>query len=904
MNLFCSERVANFLEEVRSTGHFSSNERSFVLEVMLQQLREDRTNEQLALPWAAISSRLMAEHGLGEARHLVDSVLAACHSAALPGSSAFGLVLHFASGALELGGTADVLAVLPRASLLSRLLSRSSSPSEWLAQLAAKIIERRQQLLGPDRPVDELVRCFQAARAPQGFQAHLCSFDGTPIVALPPAECEQLRTFILLIDDHEVSRNPAQLRADAQAHAADFRATADLASLAKLVATLREGLLQVTCKRPFRVQCMCVGGFLLHQVNGLSRRAASQVRRALKGRLGQVATGEGKSLIVVMLALANALQGRFVDIITSTQSLARRDVGEFHELFDFFGVSVSSIAVEQPTKEDFNGRVLYGTNTDFEFAILRDGVYETHTRQTEVVAGQWVPRPSDVAIVDESDNLFLDASLNAARIAYPTGISFTWAYAPIFHLVKSKTESAGSSRAACPTPAELRAHLQTYDGGAHAAQLASLDGRKLQLWMDSAMTALYKKRREIDYVVHAGQVVIVDVDTGRLQRSSRWSAGLHEMVEVKEQVKVRAESATIASLAHPSFFEHYDTVYGITGTVGEPQEREEVQRVYGLDSFDVPPHQPCRRERWPTRVFPTQEQKWQAMLESVCEVCRTRAVLILVPNILESLGFSQLLAEHQIHHQVFNDRQKEDEVFLIHKAGQKGAVTVATNTAGRGTDIKLSPALLETGGLHVIFGCMPVNLRVECQGLGRSGRQGQPGSNQIFIARDEPLVKEFLERCTDQAAGEAGTVKCLYDARTMQVLALSQLRERLSARERVLYQALCLFFEDQTWLAAAWPRFLPRASEAYAAVAEGSPGSPVLGELYRRLRLTFRWQWAAFFSERSERGELQGPEELYGAFLEQAQWYLSHHKLGDKLPEVSLLRTFFAHYLPQTALVA
>jgi len=351
------------------------------------------------------------------------------------------------------------------------------------------------------------------------------------------------------------------------------------------------------------------------------------------------------------------------------------------------------------------------------------------------------------------------------------------------------------------------------NNGTYSEKVKNITDKKLIKWINAVKNAKLKEIK-IDYVVQQSKVIIVDLDTGRLQIGSRWSNGIHEMVEVKESVIAKSESGTIASISHPSFFDFYKILNGITGTAGEIQERDEVRNVYGIDTFDVPPHRPCLRKRLPTCILKSKDTKLNAIVKATKLILKTRPILILMSDIRTSNMMSDLLKKNGIHHLVLNEEQQESEELIVYKAGQIGNVTVATNTAGRGTDIKITKAALESGGLHVIFGAFPSNLRVECQGLGRSARQGQPGSNEIFISMDEKLVQELitsqninisipefdLNGKSISLEAEMSFVEALYNARTKLIISVSEQRCHTTALERIRFVSLQYFFNDQEWL--------------------------------------------------------------------------------------------------------
>jgi hypothetical protein len=846
-------RCMDFVHDIRLVAGLSPADRAFILVTALNALK---TQLQESLPclrsWGAIASVSIAELGLVASIFLRDSVHTALRSAS-PSAPQLKTFIIFFSAATEAGDTQDVVKVTKK------------KFSDWARELAIVVSNSRN--LGPDREIDELIHCFgkSSVSGTNTFQPHLFSFDGTPVVTLPTNHLQQLREVIVEVERCEAvdgMLDAIQIKQLSQDRADLFLAEPAIQRLGQFICVVREGFFQATKKKPFRIQCMTLASFMLPL---LAINAADAHR--FKGRLGQAATGEGKSISVSMTALLFALMHRHVDVITSSQALARRDAEEFHELFQFFGISASTIAVQQPSRDDFNAMVLYGTNTDFEFAQLREGTYLRQLRMIDPHGnGSWLPRVPDVVIVDESDSLLLDAACNSARIACQNGASFTWIYSPIFRFIKELKESVPATLFSLSLQngmliPRLLAILREYEGGVYRSKLERISDRQLICWMNAANVALLRTR-DIHYVVKQHRVVIVDYNnTGRFQESSRWSNGIHEMVEVKEGVEVEPESGTIASISHPSFFDEYRYLLAITGTAGEPQEREEIRQVYGIDTFDVPPHRPCLRKRLPTRIYRSRKEKFAAMVESVRGLCGTRSVLVLMPDITSSIDFSTLLSAAGIRHLVLNEQQQESEDLIIYKAGQVGSVTVATNTAGRGTDIKISKALLAALGLHVIFGGFPANLRVECQGLGRSARQGQPGSNQIFISVDEPFVIELLRSMTTSppafsptgamipADQEKEFVQALYLARTANIVTVSSQRCRTTALERVRFATLQYFFADQAWFVHDGLVARNEACQLAYETVRGSKALLPLTSLCERLHEWFRVSWTIYFSK-------------------------------------------------------
>lgn len=810
----------------------------------------------------------------------------------------FSFLINVLQSIIEIESEEDVMRCFEQSSF---------SPVDYMNDVTNALKQRIEKLridrLGVDRTVDELIEAFGSAADPDHkFEPHSFTFDGTPIVTLPPEELDLLRKIITVVESVDASTYSSNYLKEQAIHSAAETVKKPTARhIGELIAYVREGVYRIKQKRPFRIQCMCLAAFLIPICN-----PKKSSKSALKGRLAQVATGEGKSIIVAMTSATFALLGQTVDVITSSRPLAIRDALEFSPFFQFWGLRVSHIAVQNPTTSHFNAEILYGTNTDFEFTELREGCYLRSIRMFDPYkTNSWVPRPKEVSIVDEADNLFLDAAQNSARIAYSTGSSFTWVYAPIFNFVVRHPKDQGAIPAS-----SIRQHLKEMQGGYYAEMAELLTDAQLEGWVQAVYLALQRKR-DTHYIVRQKKVLIIDLDTGRIQESSRWSRGIHEMVEVKEGVPVQVESGTIGSVAHPSFFDGYKTVLGITGTAGEPEEREEIMRMYGVDSFDVPPHRPCLRERLPSLIFATTAEKNKRIVESALEKRRMTSVLVLVPTIKESNDISALIKNAsggKVCCLVLNETQRENEDFILLKASHMGTILVATNTAGRGTDIRLSKEVIENGGLHVIYGAFPPNLRVECQGLGRSARQGQPGSNQIFISLDEELVKNLLgPSYTFESTSMEECVKLLYAARTQQIRIESKQRSRATALERVHFACLQHFFSDQRWFHEV---LFSLSNSAAVKVLRNllatthSKMQASIEEVLQRLRECFRILWVLFFTQLSDQrdpslaiepceGDMEAlkrqGEDLYKLFIRKSRWVTRNdckENLADSLKAI------------------
>ena len=332
----------------------------------------------------------------------------------------------------------------------------------------------------------------------------------------------------------------------------EFKNNPNYINLSKLIAIISLGVSNVMNMTPYLIQCLSVSSFLMHYIEINENKNLN-----LKGKLAQIKTGEGKSLIIAMLSLANALMGNFVDVITSTHYLAERDQIKFKNFYAHFDVSSSNIIKNDPHRSDYNGIILYGTNTDFEFTLLREGIYKKkklYTIPLYSTDNTLVERTYDVAIVDECDNLFLDTARNSARISHPSKYSFNWIY-PLIYQYFLKNENNFN-------PKELRNILLNYENGKYKSDLQKLNDDKLKELFDSAKIAK-KKKINSDYVIGIDEetskkkIKIVSQNTGRIQHGCRWANGIHEFIELKERIEPETESNVIGSISHPTYFENY-----------------------------------------------------------------------------------------------------------------------------------------------------------------------------------------------------------------------------------------------------------------------------------------------------------------------------------------------------------
>lgn len=503
--------------------------------------------------------------------------------------------------------------------------------------------------------------------------------------------------------------------------------TANSEDIAKLVAIGRLGM-RITLKDcPFITQVWAVLAALDHE----------------NGCIGQIQTGEGKTYIAVLkcfvLSMIHDGQGH---IISSDHILAKRDQAKCEKFFKPFGISTSHICDSFPDASRFQARILYGTATDFEFALMREMM------DGSILFPDWARTKNDLfpwVEVDEVDNLSIDTTMNGARLGAPSEATFDWVYAPILKFIKENSDPNGMVEFTNKKIEALREYLKKYMDGKFASQVIALTDIRLKGWMIAAYEALFRKREKIDYLVGWSEsskgakvrsIQIVDFEnTGRIMHGSRWCGGVHEFVEAKHGLEIERESIVPISMSHPVLYQNYARKFGVTGTNGGQVERDETEQIYGIPSFDVPTHRSPKRVDLPTSLCETDSNHLEAIYQKIDScIKQKRPVLVLCETIEETERLGKLLEERKVGFELLNENQKKKEEEILEKAGLPGAVTIATNTAGRGTDIKPSEESLRQGGLHVILANYPASERVEKQARGRAGRQGQPGSSEMILS--------------------------------------------------------------------------------------------------------------------------------------------------------------------------
>ncbi len=484
-------------------------------------------------------------------------------------------------------------------------------------------------------------------------------------------------------------------------------------------AVVREAGKRVLDMRHFDVQLM--GGVVLHE-----------------GRIAEMRTGEGKTLVATLPIVLNALTGRGVHLVTVNDYLARRDADWMGRLYRALGMSVGVIVHGMDDTErqaSYRCDITYGTNNEFGFDYLRDNM--------KFRAEDMVQRDLHYAIVDEVDSILIDEARTPLIISGPAEESTSF-YARVNSVIPFLKKDADYT-----VDEKARQVLLTEDAGIPKLErLLSVDNLydpgniEVLHHVNQALKAHILFHRDVDYMVKDGEVVIVDEFTGRLMPGRRWSDGLHQAVEAKEGVKIENENQTLATITFQNYFRMFDKLAGMTGTADT--EAAEFQQIYKLAVTIVPTNQPMVRQDLSDQIYRTEKEKFQAVLEEVTELhAQGRPVLVGTVSIEKSERLSGLLTRHGVPHNVLNAKHHEQEAQIIAEAGHPGRVTIATNMAGRGVDIKLGEGVVGKGGLHIIGTERHESRRVDNQLRGRAGRQGDPGSSRFYLSLEDDLLRIF-----------------------------------------------------------------------------------------------------------------------------------------------------------------
>jgi preprotein translocase subunit SecA len=479
-----------------------------------------------------------------------------------------------------------------------------------------------------------------------------------------------------------------------------------------------------------------------------------------EGALTELATGEGKTLTAAFPVFLRALAGRGVHVATVNDYLAKRDAELMGPVYRALGLSVGSLQQKMEDlnrQEEYRKDVTYGTASEFGFDFLRDRLKRSGGQVASTPFwGPWTTRPGETtvdprvqrghyfALVDEADSIFIDEARTPLIISAPTReakpeecVMYYWADA-VAKLMKFNEHFTLDVKKDKLEVTEAGRQLARYSQPPSGPHAPAMD--KLIEAIEKALQANHRFVRDHHYMVIEDKVVIVDESTGRPMPDRHWREGLHQAVEAKELVPVHVAADHAASITYQSYFRQYEKLAGMTGTI--VQNAPEVRRVYKLRVVQIPTNRPVKRVRYPDLVFPTEAQKFDAIVQEVKRMREAgRPVLLGTRSVEKSEAVSERLTKLGIPHRVLNAKQDKEEALIVSQAGQPGTVTVATNMAGRGTDIKLGPGVAQAGGLHVIGTERHEAIRIDRQLLGRAGRQGDPGSGQLYLSLEDKILE-------------------------------------------------------------------------------------------------------------------------------------------------------------------
>ena len=527
------------------------------------------------------------------------------------------------------------------------------------------------------------------------------------------AKINALEPEMQALADEELPQRLAVYREQVQNGEKDLDAV-----LPEVFALVREASTRVLGMRHYDVQLL--GAMALHN-----------------GKIAEMKTGEGKTLVATLAVILNSLEGKGVHVVTVNDYLAKRDAEWMGRLYNFLGLSVGVIVAglsDEQRKEAYGADITYGTNNEFGFDYLRDNM--------KFYAEQLVQRGHHYAIVDEVDSILIDEARTPLIISGASDES-TDLYQKVDEVVrtleKEKHYTVDEKGKTASLTDEGVLYVEEQLGIENLYDTANITAQHHVLQSLKAHTVF---RRDVDYIVKDDQVVIVDEFTGRLMAGRRFSDGLHQALEAKEHVTVAAENQTLASITFQNYFRMYDKLSGMTGTADT--EAVEFAQIYGLEVSTIPPNRPMVRKDMPDLIYRTRREKMQAIIQAIKELHATgQPVLVGTISIETSELISQLLKREGVPHSVLNAKHHAQEAEIVAQAGQAGKVTIATNMAGRGTDIKLGEGVVELGGLHILGTERHESRRIDNQLRGRSGRQGDPGSSRFYLSLEDDLRRLF-----------------------------------------------------------------------------------------------------------------------------------------------------------------
>ncbi|ECO3222615.1 preprotein translocase subunit SecA [Campylobacter jejuni] len=494
-------------------------------------------------------------------------------------------------------------------------------------------------------------------------------------------------------------------------------------------AIVRETSKRTLNMRHFDVQL--IGGMVLHD-----------------GKIAEMKTGEGKTLVATLPVVLNAMSGKGVHVVTVNDYLAKRDVEQMSAIYNFLGFSVGVVLSSQNSdiehKQAYDCDITYGTNNEFGFDYLRDNMKFSKAEK--------VQREHNFVIVDEVDSILIDEARTPLIISGPTNRTLD-GYIKANEVAKQMQKGEAVLPPAKPegdfvVDEKNRNILITEAGIAKAEKLFgvenlySLDNAILAHQLDQALKAHNLFEKDVHYVLRNNEVIIVDEFTGRLSEGRRFSEGLHQALEAKENVKIQEESQTLADITFQNYFRMYNKLAGMTGTA--QTEATEFSQIYSLDVISIPTNIPIKRQDKDDLIYKTQNEKFKAVIEEIKKAnAKGQPVLVGTASIERSEVFHNMLVKEKIPHHVLNAKNHEQEALIIQDAGKKGAVTIATNMAGRGVDIKIDDEIRALGGLYIIGTERHESRRIDNQLRGRAGRQGDPGISRFYLSLEDNLLRIF-----------------------------------------------------------------------------------------------------------------------------------------------------------------
>lgn len=528
--------------------------------------------------------------------------------------------------------------------------------------------------------------------------------------------------------------------------------------LPEVFAVVREASKRTVGLRPMDEQI--IGGVALHQ-----------------GKIAEMATGEGKTLTAVLSACLNALSGDKVHVITVNDYLAKRDRNWMGPIYEFLGMKVGLLQASMgfnERQEAYSVDILYGTYNEFIFDFLKDRKNQTEKKsevldfllygQTFFIEDRMIQKGLHYGIIDEIDSILIDAAIQPLSLSGPSKTSeavHRRAYEVATGLARGvhfKLDERKKKVDLLPDRVE-----RDFDLPIELKRLGK--GKKgWENYVEQSLRAIYLLKKDRDYIIREEKIIVVDPFTGRAAPQRTFGEGLHQALEVKENLSITHESQSLLSITYPLFFRRYQKLAGMTGTASS--EAREFKKIYGLEVVSIPTHLPLRRVNLPDMIYRTEKEKMKAIVAEIVRLQKEgRPVLVGTNSVGKSESLSKLLTERGIEHSVLNARYHEKEAEIIAMAGQKGRVTIATSMAGRGVDIVLGDGVKELGGLHVISAEHHDSKRIDDQLRGRAGRRGDPGTTQVFVSleddlmrvyRDNKKVQKLIQRLSKDGGREEG----------------------------------------------------------------------------------------------------------------------------------------------------